>query len=458
MNERNHIAVFDLGKTNQKVLLLDASDLNEITSRQMPNSVLQDPYPHLDTASQWQFLCACLADFGQAYGVDGVAITTHGATAALVTGDALALPVLDYEFELPQADVAAYNALRPAFSETFSPRLPAGLNLGAQLHYLQTHFPTEFSSTEHILTYPQYWSFRLTGQARSEVTSLGCHTDLWQPETGNFSSLVGQTLPANLFPPLAQAGDVFALSHQAARATGLHAGLPVTCGIHDSNASLVPWLASDDPLSVVSSGTWTIVMSLGCASAAMDAELDMLANVDALGRPTPTARFMGGRDYELLTHGCDGHTTLGDIMAVISKGIFIMPGRMPGVGPFPHARGGWRGTAPETTAEKLASATLYLALMTQTCLELAGIGQRIVLGGPLARNLPFARCLSSLTGVAVHLSGDATGAATGTALLLIKPQRRHAHIPKFGPAVVPANLDGLVAYAARWRDWAQQAR
>ncbi|MGY9010957.1 MAG: hypothetical protein ACKVLN_01870, partial [Rhodobacterales bacterium] len=81
-----------------------------------------------------------------------------------------------------------------------------------------------------------------------------------------------------------------------------------------------------------------------------------------------------------------------------------------------------------------------------------------VLGGPLARNLPFARCLSALTGVGVHLSGDATGAATGTALLLIKTQRRHAHIPQLGPAVVPANLDGLVAYAARWRDWAQKAR
>jgi sugar (pentulose or hexulose) kinase len=105
-------------------------------------------------------------------------------------------------------------------------------------------------------------------------------------------------------------------------------------------------------------------------------------------------------------------------------------------------------------AEKLASATLYLALMTQTCLALAGMGQRIILEGPLARNEPFARCLSALTGVAVHVSTDATGTATGAALLLLKAD----HDPRLGPAVQPVDLPGLSAYAQNWRAYAQQAR
>ena len=131
-----------------------------------------------------------------------------------------------------------------------------------------------------------------------------------------------------------------------------------------------------------------------------------------------------------------------------------MPGRVPGVGPFPQARGGWRGAPPVGMAEKLASATLYLALMTQTCLELAGMGQRIILEGPLAGNLPFARCLSALTGVAVHVSSDATGTATGAALLLLEAD----HGPQLGPAVAPADLPGLSIYAQIWRDHAQRAR
>ena len=37
-----------------------------------------------------------------------------------------------------------------------------------------------------------------------------------------------------------------------------------------------------------------------------------------------------GRDHELLTKGCVGSASLSDIAAVISKGIFIMPGTGPG--------------------------------------------------------------------------------------------------------------------------------
>ena len=47
MDKRNHIAIFDLGKTNQKVVLIDGNDLTKIDSRKAPNSVLKGLYPHL---------------------------------------------------------------------------------------------------------------------------------------------------------------------------------------------------------------------------------------------------------------------------------------------------------------------------------------------------------------------------------------------------------------------------
>ena len=34
--------------------------------------------------------------------------------------------------------------------------------------------------------YPQYWAYRLTGVLANEVTSLGCHTDLWNYRAGGF--------------------------------------------------------------------------------------------------------------------------------------------------------------------------------------------------------------------------------------------------------------------------------
>ena len=63
--------------------------------------------------------------------------------AALLDADGeLALPVLDYEHRYPGTFARSLRlALRPTFAETFSPRLPCGLNLGAQLHYQKTVFP-----------------------------------------------------------------------------------------------------------------------------------------------------------------------------------------------------------------------------------------------------------------------------------------------------------------------------
>ncbi|MBK8991517.1 MAG: hypothetical protein IPM40_07380 [Gammaproteobacteria bacterium] len=71
-------------------------------------------------------------------------VATHGATAALIDPtlgeDGLVLPVLDYEFDGP-AGATGYDSLRPAFAETLSPALPAGLNLGRQLWWQQQCFP-----------------------------------------------------------------------------------------------------------------------------------------------------------------------------------------------------------------------------------------------------------------------------------------------------------------------------
>ena len=127
--------------------------------------------------------------FEREHRIDAISVTTHGATAALVdaNGD-LALPVLDYEFAGPDGLRAAYEQVRPPFAETGTPRLPIGLNLGAQLFWQQKTFPDAFAKVSAILTYPQYWACSLTGVAASEVTSLGCHTDLWNPYRRDFSA------------------------------------------------------------------------------------------------------------------------------------------------------------------------------------------------------------------------------------------------------------------------------
>ncbi|WP_232846705.1 FGGY-family carbohydrate kinase [Devosia beringensis] len=442
------IAVIDIGKTNAKVVLIDAHTKQQLAARSTPNSVRQDgPYPHADVERLWAFILESLSALQVEHGVDGISITTHGATAALLAADQLALPVLDYEFAGPASSAAAYGAVRPDFAETLSPSLPNGLNIGAQLFWQRQAFAAEFATVTAILTYPQYWAWRLTGVMASEVTSLGCHSDLWAPEQGDFSSLVTSQGWRALFPAVRPAASVLGpIKGEIASTTGLRAETPVTCGIHDSNASLLPHLgAHAEPFTILSTGTWAIAMTVGGDTSQLDPARDSLANVDAHGRPVPTARFMGGREFDMLAPGAVTPSDA-DVDAVITGDIQALPSFMPGVGPFPSHVGCWTGDADALSpGQRTAAVSLYLALVTQACLGLCGLGQQIIIEGPLARNGLFAATLAALTGVPVLASGDATGTSLGASMLFGGTAGKPSGVP-----VAPLDHKGLPAYAARW--------
>lgn len=411
------IAVLDIGKTNAKVLVVDlATGAEEVLAR-TPNAVVRDgPYPHHDLEMLWDFALSGLR-LAAARGVDAVSITTHGAACVLVDADGgLALPMLDYEHDGPDRLAAEYDAVRPGFAETGSPRLPVGLNVGAQVFWLSHSFPAEFSRVRHVLMLAQYWSFRLSGVAASEATSLGCHTDLWNPWEGRYSSLVSRMGWGALFPPVRKAADVLgSVLPSVAEATGLPSGTPVLCGIHDSNASLVPHLG-EVPCGVISTGTWMIVMALGGRAVELDAGRDVLVNVNALGQPVPTARFMGGREAEEIMGGRIVEPSPDDLAAVLEGRVMAMPSLHPATGPFPGKRFGWIGPEPVAGA-RMAAASFYAALMGAECLALAGVEGPVIVEGSFGGNLAFLRMLATATGRVVRGSGAGAGTGLGAALL-----------------------------------------
>ena len=331
-----HVAVIDIGKTNAKVVLIDSETGTQLAAQGVPNIISTDgPYPHADVEMLWSFMSSALRALHRDHGIDGISITTHGATGALLAGEELALPVLDYEFDGPEAVAAAYAEARPEFTESLSPRLPNGLNWGAQLYWQAQRFPEDFARVTAILPYPQYWAWRLTGVLASEVTSLGCHTDLWAPDLGDFSSMVDALGWRSLFPAVRPAASVIGeLRPEIALDTGLPADTPVTCGIHDSNASLVPHLGRHEaPFTIVSTGTWSILMTVGGDTGALDPAKDSLANVDAFGRAVPTARFMGGREFAALVPEM-ADPDMADLAFVIANDVQALPSFTAGVGPY----------------------------------------------------------------------------------------------------------------------------
>lgn len=442
-----HIAVIDIGKTNAKLLSIDlATGTETIVARQRNDVQPGPPYPHHDAGALWRFVIAALRLRAAAGPVDAISITTHGAAAALVdAAGELVLPILDYEHGGPDDRATEYDALRPPFDETGAPRLPMGLNLGAQLHWQARTFPDDFARTRHILTLPQFWSFRLCGVAASEATSLGCHTDLWAPRAGAFSSLVDRMGWRGLFPPVRGAGDILGPVLPAVAAeTGLAPGTPVLCGIHDSNASLVPWLSGDGPRAILSTGTWMIVMALGGRPVTLDPARDTLVNVNALGAPVPTARFMAGREFEEIAGTTPVAATEAEVAQVLARRIMALPSLHPETGPFPGQAFRW--TEEPRGGARTAAASLYVALMGAACLSLIGAEGEIVVEGPLAGNAVFGRMLAAATGRPVTLAGAGAGTGLGAALLAGPLGRPPVLRDRIAPPADPIWAE----YAAEW--------
>jgi sugar (pentulose or hexulose) kinase len=451
------VAVLDVGKTNVKAVIVDAEERREIAVRARPNRVLTDgPYPHFDVDGIFTFFVQSLKELNAEFGFDAISITAHGASGALLGSDGLALPVLDYEFRYPAEIEVAYDEIRPGFSETFSPRLPGGLNLGAQLHYQKTVFPEAFESAQSIVTYPQYWGWRLTGVAATDVTSLGCHTDLWRPRQGSFSSLIEPLGIAGKLAPVRKPSDLLGnVTEEVSAAIGLARPVPVYCGIHDSNASLLPHLEQyDAPFAVVSTGTWVVIFAVGGDLDHLDASRDTLANVDALGRAVPSSRFMGGREFEMLTKG-QGTATPEAIDRVVEQRILLTPSVVPGCGPYPDAEHRIVNAANGlNTDEVCVAASLYSALMTKACLDLTRAAGPVIVEGPFARNSLYAEALSKAIGRQVVSVTSSTGTSVGAALLALGSPASSSS--QQGQA---ASFDQLPAgfqqYCAEWKRYAE---
>ncbi|MYM67345.1 L-fuculose kinase [Pseudoduganella sp. FT55W] len=443
--------VLDIGKTNVKLVLLDAAG-EVLAEQRSPNTIVRDgPYPHHDTERIWEWMLDGMQSFARQAHVSGIVPVTQGATAALVDDEGLVLPVLDYEYELPASQQAHYAVERPPYSATHSPLLPAGLNLGRQLVWQSLAFPRQFRRVRHILMYPQYWAWRLCGVPASEITSLGCHTDLWQPSRKQFSSLVDRMGWSRLFAPLRPAwAPLNVLKPELVLRTGLPSDCRVLCGIHDSNASLLRHLSSSTPPAVLSTGTWVIAAAPGLPLDGLREQADMLANSNALGQAVPCMRFMGGREFAELAGSEVEPCSIADLHSLIERGTLAVPSFSSAGGPFAHRAGFIKGPPPSSAAQRYALATLYCVLMSDYCLDALGVnadGAAIVIEGSFTANPWFARLLASLRPrQQISTTDDSSGTTCGGWML--HHWRRTPTSRK--KIATPVQLPGWDDYKQQW--------
>ncbi len=448
MLEPGHAIVVDIGKTHAKVSLWSRGGrcIAKHTRANAPQA--GGEYPALDTDATADWLVKCLSKFA-GHPVEAIIPVAHGAAIAGISNGALSFSPPDYEWEIP--DLAGYRAIRDPFALTGSPALPLGLNLGAQLHALEAR--TDFADIT-LLPYAQYWAWLLRGVAVSEVTSLGCHSDLWCPAASDFSSMARRRGWAGRFAPLVKAGEAISLLlPELAALTGLPTNAKVFAGLHDSNAALLAARGfaeiAENEATVLSTGTWFIAMRSPQGPfdlAAMPEQRDCLINVDVNGNPVPSARFMGGRELELLGERIDhiGTDGLGDVLV---DHAMVLPCQVAGSGPFPDSFGRWINQPADPDARRCAVA-LYAALMADTALDLIDAKDRLLIEGRFAASELFTRALATLRPDTQVFSASTEADVSFGALRLIWPDLE----PRAALKPVKPLDRSLDAYRAEWHD------
>ena len=165
------VAVFDVGKTNAKLLALTgAGEPLEVMTT--PNRVLDGPpYRHHDLDGMENWLLDGLRALGERHPIEAVVTCTHGGSGVLVGEDAAAMPLIDYEQAPPPEIDAAYRTAASSFRERGSVIMLGSAHPARQLLWLETGWPEAVAGARAFLNLPQYWAWRLSGVTAKPSTS-----------------------------------------------------------------------------------------------------------------------------------------------------------------------------------------------------------------------------------------------------------------------------------------------
>ena len=132
----------------------------------------------------------------------------------------------------------------------------------ALLAWLRDNEPENYKNIRYIFACKDYVRFRLTGEAKAEITDYS-GSGLMNLKTVEFDPellrLFGIEDLLEALPPLCRAAEICGcVSEEAARLCGLRAGTPVIGGMFDINACAIAAGVTDPDKVCMIAGTWSI--------------------------------------------------------------------------------------------------------------------------------------------------------------------------------------------------------
>lgn len=440
------IAVLDIGSTNVKALLFDAG-LSLLAEETIPSVRIDaPPYLAIDPEPVIAFADRVLPEFDRLQPVDVIVPCSHGSSAVLLDAAGTpTMPVMSYEAEPPEEIISAYARIAPRFEEVFAPTNPQSLTLARQFLWQEKLDPQAFARTAAIVPLAQYAGFRLCGVLANEVSAMGAQTHVWAPQKKTYSDLAVERGWASRFAPIRPAWQKLGTAERL----NLRGRAAVLTGIHDSNANLLLHLHGERK-TLLSTGTWIIGFVPGVPLDSLDPRFDQVSNTTVFGDPIASCRFMGGREFEIVSNGVS--PDLADSRQALElgrRGVAASPSFTDSGGPAPGTgnKGRITGTI-ETDAERASLAALYCAQMSALALERIGNINPVVVDGPFAQNRTYMELLAScLPQTRVMAASGGSGTALGAASLALMSPEGEAHsvdptYRRVEPVGAPISLPG----------------
>jgi len=297
MPARSVIVLFDVGKTNKKVFLIDEHYKIVWEQSQSFNETRDengDPCEDVTQLTEWVKSSYAAVLALKDIHIRAVNFSAYGASFVHTGKDGKPVaPLYNYLKPYPEA-------LKKKFYDTYggevtfsmltaSPVL-GSLNSGMQLYRIKEENPGLYGQIQCSMHLPQYLSFLLTGKQYSDITSIGCHTNLWNFSQDHYHEWVYREGIIDKLAPLRGADEVLPLGKMV---SGI--------GLHDSSAAMIPYLESfQEPFVLISTGTWCISMNPFNHVPLTVAELqkDCLCYITYQGRPVKASRLFAGYEHE----------------------------------------------------------------------------------------------------------------------------------------------------------------
>ncbi len=301
MSKQRVIAIFDVGKTNKKLFLFDENYkiVFERTARFFETTD-EDGFPCENLESLKSSVYDSLHEVSQLkdFKIKAVNFCSYGASLVYLNEQLeTCAPLYNYLKEYPEhlkkQFYDTYGGEEEFSFGTASPVL-GSLNSGMQLYQIKYEKPELFRKIKYALHLPQYLSFLVSSNVCSDITSIGCHTNLWDFQKNEYHKWVKKEGILEKLAPIFQCDKVVP--------TSLHGcNYPVGIGLHDSSAALIPYLVNfHEPFILLSTGTWCISLNPFNHLPLSKEELqnDCLCFMTYQAKPVKASRLFAGNEHE----------------------------------------------------------------------------------------------------------------------------------------------------------------